>query len=70
MEKLNFSMQGVKIYLQSQICFRKIGGEHFIEKSPYGDMVMHPVNQTSFLDIIREFPLIEEEIIWKLEGKK
>ena len=70
MEKLNFSMQGVKIYLQSQICFRKIGGEHFSDKSPHGDMVMHSVNQRSFLDIIKHFPVIEEEIICKLEGGK
>jgi hypothetical protein len=68
MEKLNFSMQGVKVYLQSQICFRKIGGEHFSDKSPHGEMVMHPLNQRTFLDIIREFPAIEGEINAKLEG--
>ena len=70
MEKLNFSMQGVKIYLQSQICFRKIGGEHFSDKSPHGDLVMHPVNHKTFLDIIREFPAIEGEINERLEGKE
>lgn len=70
MEKLNFSMQGVKIYLQSQICFRKIGGEYFCDKSPHGDLVMHPVNHKTFLDIIREFPAIEAEINERLEGGK
>lgn len=63
MEKLNFSMQGVKIYLQSQICFRKISKEHFNDKSSHDDLVMHPVNHKTFLDIIREFSAIEGEII-------
>ena len=63
-------MQGVKIYLQSQICFRKISGEHFNDKSPHGDMVMHAVNHKSYVDIMREFPVIEEEINEKLEGRK
>jgi len=58
-EKLNFSMQGVKIYLQSQICFRKIGTEHFREKSKYGKLTMTPLNHRTFLDILKDFKSIE-----------
>jgi hypothetical protein len=63
-------MQGVKIYLKSQICFRKISNAHFTEKSPHGDIVMHPVDSDNFLDIIRDFKKIEKDIEGKLQGKK
>ena len=63
-DKLNFSMNDVKIYLQSQICFRKISTEHYTERQPNGATIMHPCSsKNTIVDIVRDFKKIEAQMI-------
>ena len=65
-DKLNFSMTDVKIYLQSQICFRKISTDHYDELQPNGETIIFPCSEKdSIVDIVRNFKRIEAKILKK-----
>ena len=63
-DKLNFSMKDVKLYLESQICFRRISSEYFDELQPNGDTIIFPCSEKdSIVDIVRDFKRIEAQML-------